>query len=738
MDDRVRYAVVRQGPQRPTIARLPSYFVAVVIAVAGAAPGVAGDLLGARDLRLLADIGGYWGNISVSPDGTKVAFQLQVADFAKHAYKIDWYVVPLAGSHTPVHVGDGGDVILAKGPLGRTNGDRDETKAKWSPDGSWIAYLRRDGAETQVWRSRANGSQQQQVTHAAGEILEFNWMPRASGVGFKVGGSRVEATLAEEREADHGFLLDERFSPDYSHWPLGYPCGARSWEAPSPSAQRCSPMTWVVDFSAQPIRERMATAAESFDLEGGAQSTQTSRDANEQGPTQPVWNAKRSHRAWLKNETPLDYPGEDAPLRLYRDSVRCPAPQCQGRFKQPGGSSNLWWNGNEVIFLRYEGQSESIPALYAWRPRGPVALIYRFDGVLQSCEMGKRVLICLQETPTTPRKIVSINLSTGEVATLFDPNPQFPRFRLGAVERLEWSDSFGNDAFGHLVYPPSYIPGRQYPLVIVQYWSRGFLRGGVGDEFPIFPLAAAGFLVLSYDRPTDRSISARCQSDTLEHLASCLKEDWKDDYRYRRKLSGLEVILDKLQVKGIVDSRRIGITGLSEGAETVDYGLIHSTRFTAAATSGWFSQQSYYDTDDYWRLLRRASVGARDGADFIEKTQSVSISYHAQAINVPLLMQVSDVELIPLMADYVALKEAGKPVEAYVFPNEYHIKWQPQHKLAVAERTIDWFRFWLQGYEDADPAKAEQYRRWEGLCVLHATAMPDGPTFCVPSKRATH
>ncbi len=29
--------------------------------------------------------------------------------------------------------------------------------------------------------------------------------------------------------------------------------------------------------------------------------------------------------------------------------------------------------------------------------------------------------------------------------------------------------------------------------------------------------------------------------------------------------------------------------------------------------------------------------------------------------------------------------------------------------------TVDWFRFWLQDQEDADPAKVEQYARWRKL-----------------------
>jgi hypothetical protein len=35
--------------------------------------------------------------------------------------------------------------------------------------------------------------------------------------------------------------------------------------------------------------------------------------------------------------------------------------------------------------------------------------------------------------------------------------------------------------------------------------------------------------------------------------------------------------------------------------------------------------------------------------------------------------------------------------------------------MASQGLSVDWFRFWLQGYEDPDPAKVEQYKRWREL-----------------------
>jgi hypothetical protein len=39
-------------------------------------------------------------------------------------------------------------------------------------------------------------------------------------------------------------------------------------------------------------------------------------------------------------------------------------------------------------------------------------------------------------------------------------------------------------------------------------------------------------------------------------------------------------------------------------------------------------------------------------------------------------------------------------------------------RLTSQQTNVDWFRFWLHGYEDPDPAKAAQYRRWERLRKL--------------------
>src|SRR5205085_7501725 len=67
---------------------------------------------------------------------------------------------------------------------------------------------------------------------------------------------------------------------------------------------------------------------------------------------------------------------------------------------------------------------------------------------------------------------------------------------------------------------------------------------------------------------------------------------------------------------------------------------------------------------------------------------------------------------------YAALRYLNKPVDLIVLREGTHILTSPAERMASQGGTVDWFRFWLQGYEDPDPKKREQYVRWRELRKL--------------------
>jgi dipeptidyl aminopeptidase/acylaminoacyl peptidase len=97
------------------------------------------------------------------------------------------------------------------------------------------------------------------------------------------------------------------------------------------------------------------------------------------------------------------------------------------------------------------------------------------------------------------------------------------------------------------------------------------------------------------------------------------------------------------------------------------------------------------------------------------KWRELSPALNASRVKAPLLVQVADSEYLYGLQFYTTLKELEKPVEMIIFANEGHIKNQPKHRYEIYQRNLDWFNFWLQGKEDPDPAKREQYERWRAM-----------------------
>lgn len=658
----------------------------------------------ATDLLSLRSIGDYSGKLSVATDGASVAFQVQTPDIAGRTYRSEWYVLPIAGG-APVPVGNGGEPILDVSDDGSLTGSRSDATAQWSPDQRWIAYLRKDANEVQLWRSRADGSAQEQLTRSAADVMDFAWAADGQSLYFETGRERGAEALAERQEGDGGFLIDDRFKPDASRKPL-WPRCQRTPSATANTSRSCTTSLRVVDLNRG---ERPATTE---DQQRYTAIKQPPAIDESRSIVNSALHPTTLRSAWLENENPKEFPGYAAPVTLYADRKRCDAAECHGQLRR------LWWSNDDIVFLRREGHALVQSKLYVWSPkkhRSP-RLIYRTEDKIDACEIARGYLVCLYEAPTLPRRVVAIDLKRGTLRPLFDPNPDFARFDLGRVERLEWHDAFGNPTLGHLVLPPGPPPRGRLPLVIVQYRSRGFLNGGTGDEYPIYPLAAAGFAVLSFDCPTDWEQDARL--DYRKQFAASVAASLKDSYERRMDLTALEIVIDRLDQRGLIDPRRVGLTGLSHGADNVDYMLFNSTRFAAAAVSGAWSRPLYFylnPNNKYRNEMIKGALEARNADEVLEFGRKASLVFNVDKVSAPLLIQTSESELLASLPLHVALLDAGKAVESHVFPDEYHIKWQPQHKLAAAERTIDWFRFWLMDREDAAASKAEQYQRWRKL-----------------------
>ena len=87
----------------------------------------------------------------------------------------------------------------------------------------------------------------------------------------------------------------------------------------------------------------------------------------------------------------------------------------------------------------------------------------------------------------------------------------------------------------------------------------------------------------------------------------------------------------------------------------------------------------------------------------------------AGQIRCPLLLQPDDAEYLSALPLWSAMRDARRPVEMFVFPEETHALYQPIHQRANFERQVDWFDFWLNGHIQDEEGKQDEVERWSQL-----------------------
>lgn len=650
----------------------------------------------AADLVALADIGKSDPGPSdspfgISPDGKSIAFLVRRANANENEYCQRLLVAPVDGAGDARELDRGGKLIRRDFELRKfvsvLGGTAKVITPRWSLDGQHIAYLKAEGSLHQVWLADSQGKRRAyQASNLPDNIDNFAWT--ADGKGLVVAtrpGIRLQAE-AIASESRGGFLFNERFAPQMADRPI-------------------------------PI-EPVTIAYNTVEIGTGVTKPATSAEIT-------LLNAKRPQgapeaargftvstsgvAAWLNPLYPEQLLSPSGMRMRLADGTEL---NCNEYCR---GTRQIFWSndGTRLYALQKTSWFDSQTTLLRWMVgEAAPTQVKVTNNEMIGCMISGKELICALENALTPRRLVAIDPDTGRNRLIFDPNPQFRNIKLGPVERFRFRNAFGVDSHADLVLPPDHKPGDRHPLVVVQYTSVGFLRGGTGDEFPIQPLAAKGFAVLSFSRPDPPpdAMAAR----TERELMDISRRDWRDR---RNVQSSLELAIQRTLATGAVDKNRMGISGFSDGSTSLQWALINSSYFKVAASG------SCCDGMDIFPLVVGPTF-TQEGRDIglgffqpgVEKVwKPLSLTLNVDRIDAPILIQNTDGEYEGGLDVIEIFKSRGKAIELYVFEGEPHIKYQPAHRLAMYERSTEWFQFWLMGVMDCNPSKAAQYVRWKAM-----------------------
>jgi dipeptidyl aminopeptidase/acylaminoacyl peptidase len=336
-----------------------------------------------------------------------------------------------------------------------------------------------------------------------------------------------------------------------------------------------------------------------------------------------------------------------------------------------------------------------------------------------------RIRVGIRQGLDQPPALIGTDVRTGRSRVLLDPNPALKSFALGHVDMTYWVDSDGLSWQGRLYYPAHFVPGVRYPLVIQThgyagksefsiYGVGGHLRGGVslGPGWSVFlaqALASRDVAVLQIGAP--------------EQTASTREET--EFSRTKSRAKALTDAANHLIDMGLIDKDKVGIMGHSATGRVIEAALT-LTDFPYAAAIAADNYEMNYTQSMYlgWSVVDGQPEPFGKG---LEAWLDSSPAFNVERIRTPLQLQLTTgsagaTTLVYPWEMFSRLRYLKKPVEYYVLPDiahGSHLVQNPRQLLALQNRALDWWLFWLKSEEDPAAEKLPQFQDWRRLRDMH-------------------
>lgn len=315
----------------------------------------------------------------------------------------------------------------------------------------------------------------------------------------------------------------------------------------------------------------------------------------------------------------------------------------------------------------------------------------------------------------TPPQLIATDSSSGERSQVLALDPRLGNeLDLARVEAIYWDDEDGRQWRGILYYPLSYSDRKRYPLVIQTNVSTA-------NDFTLFGRPHLGFTALIAQPLAGRDIAVLQAAIPVMPLEAGGNE-YESNTPY---FSAYEAAARHLIATGLADPDRIGIAGFSNRGWHVEQVLAFSDfPFAAAVASDNINGGYLQGAFSNWRWSLTSDLnGAEPFGEGLGDWLGHSPALNAEHIRTPLMLQVTDSYLgyaAPMASweTFSRLRHLNHPVELFIGANiarGAHNLQNPGQALALQQRTLDWWLFWLKDEEDAAPEKRSQYAMWRAL-----------------------
>lgn len=633
-------------------------------------------------------------NPQCSPDGKWTAYTVTIIDHDADKRRTSIWMVNWEGTRS----------------LQLTTGSEDAGSPRWSPDGSYLAFLsaRPADAKKQIWLLDRLGGEARQLTDVRGDIGAYAWSPDSTKIVLEISDSDSDATISKSAPSSPKIakpIVINRYH--FKHDVDGY--------------LTASSRTHLYLFEVKTKKLEPLTSDKNFEDRDPAWSPDSTHIAfvsnHEKDPDQvgtedifivearPGSTAKKlttidapggQHLAWSPDGKLIAYlQGSELKYNAYKQNSLAVIPAGEGSSRtltekiDRGVSSPEFTPDNSSLTFLVADDRHEYPAKISVQGGSLQRLSDSELVVFQQCAAREHTAVLASSDNLAPEIFA---LEDGKLRKLTSHNDALlSELQLGAVQDISFKSKDGTEIHGMMVKPPSFDPLKKYPTLL---WIHGGPNGqdDHGLPFNTYPLqlerqlfAAHGYVVLA--------INYRGSSGRGRQFTQSIFADWGN-----KEVADLLAGVDFAVASGVADPQRLGIGGWSYGGMLTDYTIATDSRFKAAVSgAGLANALSLYGTDQY--IIQYTN---ELGPPWKSPEAWMKVSYpffHADRIKTPTLFMGGQSDFnVPIVGSeqmYQALRSLGIPTELVIYPEQFHLFTRPSYIHDRMQRYFAWFDTYL-------------------------------------------
>lgn len=632
-------------------------------------------------------------NPSLSPDGRQIIYTRTWIDQINDRRESSVWIMNADGTRNR---------FLVKG-----------ADAKWSPDGSriafvapgepggaqiWVRYMDAEGATTQITRLTESPSDVEWSPD--GKTLAFGMLVRQSE-DWRIampapprGAKWVEPPRIVQKvryRADRqGFLengLRQLFTvPADGGTPRQITTG--EWAA--------NGTTWMPDGKSLVFTSNRVPDAEyswrqseiyRVDVASGAITPLTKRNGPDNGP---VPSPDGRYIAYTGYDS-TDATWKDAIMYVMDADGSNPRALTEKLDRSPSGM--MWSPDGTGLYFNVE--NEGARNLYFVSTKGDVRQVTKGAQVLTVSDLGKSFLaVGTMSTSSRPNDVVAFDVRTPTIRHLTDVNGDvLAGKKLATTEEVWYTSVDGYKIQGWIVKPADFDPSRKYPMMLEIHGGPHSMYN-VGFSFARQDHAANGYVIL-YTNP-------RGSTGYGSAFGNAIKNAYpgKD---YNDLMAGVDTVINR----GYIDTNRLYVFGCSGGGVLTSWIVGHTNRFAAASANcpvtNWLSFVGTTDGPSWYNNF--AKFPWEDPSEHLKRSPLMYVGN----VQTPTMLMTGVNDLRTPMGQteeyYEALKIRKVPTAMIRFNNEWHgTSSTPSNFL----RTQLFLRSWFEKYQQPPSQKVTQ------------------------------